>query len=54
MQQGTPLTSMTKHILNVYQGIPGAKHWRRHLSENMHKPNANVDLIYQGLQMVNN
>ena len=52
MQQGTPLKSMTKHILNVYQGIPGAKHWRRHLSENMHKPNASVELIYQGLEKI--
>lgn len=53
MQLGTPLKSMTKHILNVYQGIPGAKLWRRHLSENMHKPGAGVDLIHQGLKLVN-
>ncbi len=52
MQAGTPLKSMTKHILNVYQGIPGAKLWRRHLSENMHKPGAGVDLIHQGLKLV--
>ncbi len=53
MRIGTPLKSMTKHILNVYQGIPGAKHWRRHLSENMHKPEAGVDLIHQGMEKVN-
>ena len=52
IKKGTPLKSMTKHILNVYQGIPGAKHWRRHLSENMHKPGAGVDLIHQGLELV--
>ncbi len=53
MQAGIPLKSMTKHILNVYQGIPGAKLWRRHLSENMHKPEAGVSLIHQGLEYVN-
>ena len=53
LKQGIPLKSMTKHILNVYQGIPGAKRWRRHLSENMHKVDANVDLIYQGLEKLN-
>jgi tRNA-dihydrouridine synthase A len=53
MKAGTPLKSMTKHILNAYQGIPGAKLWRRHLSENMHKPGAGVDLIHQGLKLVN-
>ncbi len=49
---GTPLKSMTKHILNVYQGIPGAKLWRRHLSENMHKPGVGADLIHQSLEFV--
>ena len=53
MEVGTPIKSMTKHILNVYQGIPGAKLWRRHLSENMHKPGAGVDLIHEGLKYVN-
>jgi tRNA-dihydrouridine synthase A len=53
MKAGTPLKSMTKHILNLYQGIPGAKLWRRHLSENMHKPGAGVNLIHQGLKLVN-
>jgi len=43
---------MTKHILNLYQGIPGAKKWRRHLSENMHKPDVGVDLIYQSLEKI--
>ncbi|MDW3094778.1 MAG: tRNA dihydrouridine(20/20a) synthase DusA [Gammaproteobacteria bacterium] len=52
IKNGTPLKSMTKHILNVYQGIPGAKLWRRYLSENMHKPGAGVDLIHQGLELV--
>ncbi len=50
IKQGIPLKSMAKHILNLYQGIPGAKKWRRHLSENMHKPDVGVDLIYQGLE----
>ncbi len=53
LQQGVPLKSMTKHILNLYQGVPGAKMWRRHLSENMHKPDADVGLIYQGLELLN-
>lgn len=52
IKQGIPLKSMTKHILNLYQGIPGAKKWRRHLSENMHKPDVGVDLIYQSLEKI--
>jgi len=52
IRKGVPLKSMTKHILNLYQGIPGAKQWRRHLSENMHKSDATVDLVYQGLEKI--
>ncbi len=52
VRQGVPFKAMTKHLLNVFQGIPGAKKWRRHLSENMHKPGSSTDLIYQALEMI--
>lgn len=47
LSQGVPLNSMTKHILNLYQGVPGAKQWRRHLSENSHKSGLGTELIAQ-------
>lgn len=47
LNQGVPLNSMTKHILNLYQGVPGAKRWRRHLSENSHKAGLGTELIVQ-------
>ena len=31
---GTRLTSVTRHILGLFNGQPGARAWRRHLSEN--------------------
>ncbi|WP_309544960.1 tRNA dihydrouridine(20/20a) synthase DusA [Alkalilimnicola ehrlichii] len=31
---GTKLSNITRHILGLFQGVPGAKAWRRHLSEN--------------------
>jgi tRNA-dihydrouridine synthase A len=30
--RGTPLNQMTRHILGLFQGEPGARAWRRHLS----------------------
>src|SRR5205807_608254 len=30
---GTPLRSMTRHILGLYHGMPGARSWRRTLSD---------------------
>lgn len=31
---GTPLIAMTRHILGLFNGLPGARAWRRCLSEN--------------------
>ena len=53
MQNGVPLKCMSKHMLNLYQNVPGAKLWRRYLSENMHKQGVGVELIYQGLELIN-
>ena len=52
LEAGVPLNSMTKHLLNVFQGVPGAKQWRRHLSENVHKPGRGVELIHEGLDIL--
>jgi tRNA-dihydrouridine synthase A len=32
---GTPLHAVTRHILGLFNGQPGARAWRRHLSENV-------------------
>ncbi len=37
LARGTPLRSMTRHMLGLYQGMPGARHWRRELSEGIAK-----------------
>jgi tRNA-dihydrouridine synthase A len=29
---GTPLKSITRHMMGLYQGLPGARIWRRTLS----------------------
>ena len=42
---GTPLHSMTRHILGLFQGQPGARAWRRTISENTHRPDVGPDLL---------
>lgn len=37
LKQGTYLGHITRHMLGIFQAIPGARQWRRHLSENAHK-----------------
>jgi tRNA-dihydrouridine synthase A len=45
MRAGTPLNRMTRHFLGLFQGQPGARKWRRLLSENAHRGNAGSELI---------
>ncbi len=54
LAQGTPLRSMARHLLGLYQGLPGARRFRRHLSEHMHRRDAGVPVVREALQLVGN
>ncbi|OOG25925.1 tRNA dihydrouridine(20/20a) synthase DusA [Thioalkalivibrio denitrificans] len=45
LDEGVPLQAMTRHILGLFQGCPGARAWRRHLSENAHRTGAGIEVI---------
>lgn len=47
LAQGTALKHMTRHVLGLFQGMPGAKQFRRHLSENAHRLDADVAVLEQ-------
>ena len=47
LDRGTPLKHMTRHILGLFHQQPGAKIWRRTISELAHKPNSTVDVVKQ-------
>ena len=49
LARGVKLSHMTRHILGLYQGIPGARKFRRYISENAHRPNAGTEVLYQAL-----
>lgn len=50
--RGTPLAAMTRHILGLYQGVPGARLWRRHFSENAYQDDAGVAVVRAALEWV--
>jgi tRNA-dihydrouridine synthase A len=52
MTQGRPLKSITRHLLGMFQGQPGARAWRRHLSENAHINGAGIDVLLAALALV--
>ena len=43
--RGTPLNAITRHMLGAFQGRPGARAWRRTLSEGAHLPGAGPELV---------
>jgi len=47
LARGVPLQALTRHLLGLFQGVPGAKAWRRHISENAHRPGADLDVVRQ-------
>lgn len=49
LQAGVPLHRMTRHMLGLFQGEPGARRWRRYLSECAHRQGAGTEVIEQAL-----
>ena len=49
LSQGVRLNSITRHILGLFHGEPGARAWRRHLSENATSPGAGINVVRDAL-----
>jgi tRNA-dihydrouridine synthase A len=50
--QGDYISRITRHMLGLFHGQPGGRVWRRHLSEEAHKPGAGPEVIKAGVQIV--
>ena len=49
---GGKLGQVTRHMMGLFAGRPGARAWRRILSEGAHEPGAGPDLVIQALSQV--
>ena len=49
---GGRLGQVTRHMLGLFQGRPGARMWRRHLSEHAHKDGAGTATVLDALSHV--
>lgn len=50
--RGTAWHHMAKHLMGLFQGQPGARNMRRHISENIHGPSASLSVIEDALTLV--
>lgn len=52
LEEGVRLSSMTRHMLGLFSGMPGARLWRRVLSEKAPKPGAGIEVLDEALDAV--
>ncbi|MEX2499904.1 MAG: tRNA dihydrouridine(20/20a) synthase DusA [Wenzhouxiangellaceae bacterium] len=50
--RGVRLASIGRHMLGLFHGQPGARTWRRHLSQRMHLAESGPDLLAQALARI--
>lgn len=54
LREDVPLNAMTKHMLGLFNGRPGARLFRRHLSENATRRGAGIETLHEALAFVLN
>jgi tRNA-dihydrouridine synthase A len=52
LEDGVPLNAMTKHMLGLFHGGPGARLFRRHLSENATRRGAGISVLRDALAYI--
>lgn len=52
LSKGTRLHDMTRHLLGLFPGIPGARAWRRHLATEACKRGAGLDVLRTALGLL--
>ena len=50
IQAGARLNHLSKHVVGLYHGEPRSRLWRRHISENAHKPGSDTDVLRAAYQ----
>lgn len=52
LADGFKLHQVTRHILGLFHGEPGARIWRRHLSEHATMPGAGIEVVEEALRKI--
>jgi len=49
LAEGVPLHRVSRHMLGLFAGQPGARAWRRYVSEHAHRDDAGVEVLINAL-----
>jgi tRNA-dihydrouridine synthase A len=50
VEAGVPVKHVSRHLLGLFQGLPGARRWRRYISEHAHLDAADARLLENALK----
>jgi tRNA-dihydrouridine synthase A len=52
LAKGVRLNTVARHLIGLFQGVPGARAWRRYLAENATRPGAGTNVIREAAMFV--
>jgi len=52
LARGTRLHAMTRHVLGLFHGVPGARAFRRHIATHAVKPGAGAEVLREAADLV--
>ena len=52
LSNGASLGHISRHMLGLFQSMPGARQWRRYISENAHKKGAGIEVVQTALAKI--
>lgn len=52
LTKGAYLGHITRHMIGLFQAMPGARQWRRYISENAHKQGAGIEVVQAALAKI--
>ncbi len=50
LARGVPLARMTRHLFGLFHAQPGARAWRRHLTEGAAHPEAGAEVVHEAVR----
>jgi tRNA-dihydrouridine synthase A len=50
--QSVPVKRISRHLLGLFQGLPGARSWRRYISDHAHKDAADGRLLFKAMEQM--
>ncbi len=52
LANGSYLGHISRHMIGLFQAMPGARQWRRYISENAHKKGAGIEVLETALAKI--